>query len=153
MRRILVISDSHGNTSALEKLKREMEKADYIFHLGDHWYDMKPYLADYDRKIYTVFGNCDGGGEDYEIAIEGVKILLTHGDRYHVKSSLFRVYLKALEVNAKLVLFGHTHTPINTMKNGVTLVNPGALNNALKKTYAVVELNDGKITVNHYDLE
>lgn len=153
MKRILVISDSHGNLSALDRLKGEMEKADYIFHLGDHWYDMKPYLKEYGKKIYTVFGNCDGGGEDYQITIEGVKILLTHGDRYHVKSSLFRVYLKALEISAKLVFFGHTHTPINTEEQGVTLINPGALNNAIKKTYCTVILEDGKITVNHCELE
>ena len=153
MKRILVISDSHGNVKALDKLKCEMQKADYIFHLGDHWYDMKPYLSEFDKKIYTVFGNCDGGGEDYEIVIEGVKILLTHGDRYHVKSSLFRLYLKALEIGAKLVFFGHTHTAVNTMENGVYLVNPGALSNALKLTYCIAELDDGRIDINHYELE
>ncbi len=153
MKRILVISDSHGNFSALDKLKKEMEKADYIFHLGDHYSDMKPYLKDYDRKIYTVFGNCDGGGEDYQITIEGVKILLTHGDKYHVKSSLLRLYLQALEVGVKLVFFGHTHTPTIREENGITLVNPGALSNAFKLTYCIAKLDDGRIDINHYELE
>ena len=51
------------------------------------------------------------------------------------------------------MFFGHTHTAVNTIENGVYLVNPGALSNALKLTYCIAELDDGRIDINHYELE
>lgn len=153
MKTILVLSDSHGNKKALDKLEMQMEKADYIFHLGDHYYDMKDYLEKFGNKIYTVFGNCDGGGDDYEIFIEGVKILLTHGDRYHVKSSLLRLSLEAQERKCRLVFYGHTHRANIVEDYGVILANPGTLERCGEKTYLIAEIDDGKIDLKHYNLE
>lgn len=35
MKKIVVISDTHGNFSCIEKLLGIMKESDYVFHLGD----------------------------------------------------------------------------------------------------------------------
>lgn len=60
------------------------------------------------------------------VELEGVKILLCHGHRYHVKSTLLPLYLAARENGVRLALFGHTHTALLEEKDGITLLNPGS---------------------------
>ena len=146
MKKILCISDSHGNIAGIQNLLDKMNECDYIFHLGDHYYDINLFLKEYDTKIYTVFGNCDGGGEDYQIIIDGVKILLTHGDKYHVKSSLLRLSIRAQELGVNLVLYGHTHNAKIDEYNGITFVNPGALSRFGGKSYCIIEIENGKFS-------
>ena len=40
MKTILVLSDTHGNLSDMEKLKGIMAESDYVFHLGDYQSDI-----------------------------------------------------------------------------------------------------------------
>lgn len=144
--KILAISDSHGNISALNKLQGEMQKADYIFHLGDHYYDVEKINLNFENKIYSVKGNCDGGGEEKIIEIFSLKIMLVHGDRYNVKSSLTRLFLRAQELKVDLVFFGHTHIPSIIEEEGIILINPGCLTEfSVNKTYCLVEIKDNKI--------
>lgn len=142
MKRIIALSDTHGNFSAIEKLKEEMQKADYVFHLGDHYYDILPYSETLGDKLYYVKGNCDGGGEEIVFERDGVKILLVHGDAYKVKSSLLRISLRAEEIGADAVFFGHTHRATIENSGKALLVNPGALSRFSDKTYCVAEISD-----------
>lgn len=154
MKSILAISDTHGNLSALDKLLPEMQKADYIFHLGDHYYDILPYRDKFDKKIYSVKGNCDGGGEEYLFENDGVKILLVHGDAYKVKSSLLRLSLRAEELGVNAVFFGHTHRAEIVEAGGAFLINPGALSRFSDKTYCVAKISDdGLITAEIRELK
>lgn len=147
MKRILAVSDTHGNVAALCRLEKEMEKADYIFHLGDHYYDMIPFEERFGKKIYSVKGNCDGGGEEYLFVNDGVKILLVHGDAYRVKISLLRLSLRAEELGVSAAFFGHTHRATIEESCGALLINPGALSRFSDKTYCVAEItDDGLIT-------
>jgi len=146
MKKILIISDSHGNIEGLKELESKMEKVDYIFHLGDHDYDMDEFRNKFDLKIYSVKGNCDGGGEEYVFNNDGVKILLVHGDRYHVKMSLLRLSLRAKELGVNAVCFGHTHNPLLLEEDGILFINPGALKRGLN-SFAYAEIDDnGRIT-------
>lgn len=72
----------------------------------------------------------------------GMRVLLTHGDRYGVKSGLLRLRLHAQEMGCSLVLFGHTHAACAQEEGGVLLVNPGALADG---RYAVVAIEDGRV--------
>ena len=56
-----------------------------------------------------------------------MKILLTHGHRYGVKTDLLSLALRAEELGCRLVFFGHTHTAEIVEHGAVTLVNPGSL--------------------------
>lgn len=144
MKKILVLSDTHGNISALEKLVPIMKDSDYIFHLGDYYKDIKLF-KEFDNKIYSVKGNCDGGGSDIVLDIEGLKIMLTHGDKYGVKSGLTRLSLKAEEIGAKVVYYGHTHIAKIEEFNGVHFINPGCATLFANNSYCYSVIFNGKI--------
>ena len=143
--KIGVLSDTHGNLNAIKGVLPQLEKCDLVVHLGDHFYDMDDFSVNLTNKLYTVYGNCDGGGEDLILEKENTKILVCHGDKYRVKAGLTRLYLRALEIGAKLVLYGHTHIANVTTENGITFVNPGALAHMGKKSFCQIDLNDGVI--------
>ena len=114
----LIFSDSHGNTSYMEKAIRKNSDADYIFFLGDGISDAEA-LAEFDRNHtwVCVKGNCDfktmflgrALAKTEEIFIENKKVVLTHGDLYNVKYGLENIKSLARSRKADIVLFGHTH--------------------------------------------
>lgn len=60
--RIIVMSDSHGNYSAVESIIDRNTDADWIFHLGDGERELDRYITSHPmiaRKIIHVAGNCD----------------------------------------------------------------------------------------------
>lgn len=152
MKTAIVISDTHRNFSALEKLLPKMLENDYVIHLGDHESDVLSYRKELGAKIYSVKGNCDGGGEDFVFQIENVKILLTHGNEYGVKSSLYKLVLRAKELGVDVVFYGHTHIPQIEKVEGVTLINPGCMTSYGQKTYCYAVFHEGKLTAKIVDV-
>ncbi len=146
MKKITVISDTHGNICAVEKLLPIMKESDYVFHLGDFNQDIKLYENELGSKVYSVLGNCDGGGSDCVLEIDGVKILLTHGDRYGVKQSNYKLLLWAKELGVNVVFYGHTHDAKIEEVDGITLINPGCMTRYSENTYCYAVVYDGKIT-------
>lgn len=130
MKTILVISDTHGAKMKMAAAVRRFPDADMIFHLGDTSRD-----ADYIRKItdkpvYSVRGNCDLSADaetELVLLVEGLRILLVHGHKQSVKSSLLGLGLFAQEQEASVALFGHTHVPTEQFWNEIQLCNPGSL--------------------------
>ena len=145
MKKITVISDTHGNIGALEKLLPVMKESDYVFHLGDYNKDIELYRKELGDKIYSVLGNCDGGGNDCVIEIDGVKILLTHGDRYGVKQSNYKLSLRAKELGVSVVFYGHTHVAEIETVDGVYLINPGCMTRYSQNMYCYTVIYDNKI--------
>lgn len=129
MKRILVISDTHGmNKEVLESIL-EVEKADLIIHLGDYVEDGEKIANTLGLPYIIVKGNGDFKSkypEERIIDIEGKKIFLTHGHKYDVRSSLDRIYYRASELDTDIAIFGHSHIAINTEENGIILFNPGS---------------------------
>ena len=146
MKSIVIISDTHGNYSAIEKILPIMLESDYVFCLGDFQRDILAYKKELGDKIYSVAGNCDGGGEDSVVEIDGYKMLLTHGDKYGVKSSLYKLFLRAEELGVKTVFYGHTHNADITEQNGITCINPGCMTNLGQSTYCYAVVHNGKLT-------
>lgn len=154
MKKILFLTDTHGCKQKIEKLDSQMQEVDYIFFAGDNFKDLDFCMNKFGKKIYRVKGNCDFfSREDEELLInvDGAKFLLCHGDKYGVKFSLLRLKLRAVELGANAVCFGHTH--IKTVKNydGITLINAGALSSA-NGTYAIITVNDGIIRAEIKDI-
>ena len=109
--RIILVSDSHGNRDSLERLI-ENEKFDYLFFLGDGLNDLG--LYDNLENVIAVSGNCDFFSvipNERILQIGGYSILVTHGNKYSVKSSLSKIKEKAESEGVNLVFFGHTHKP------------------------------------------
>lgn len=145
MTTIFAFSDIHEKTLPAY-LKDIAEESDYVFFLGDGAARIGDLVLH--KNFYGVAGNCDSLPLPPELTleIEGVKILLTHGHSYGVKSDLLPLSLRAKELACKLAYFGHTHTAETVEDDGVTLVNPGSLAHPLfgPPTYAYTVIQGGR---------
>ena len=145
MKTFFIISDTHGRLELNENLLQIIKDSDYIIHLGDGKNDLYALPKEFDDKVYSVSGNCDGGGDDKIIDVDGYKILLTHGHNYGVKSGLLHIkyYAKSKGVNA--VFFGHTHIPEIVEEDGITFINPGSFRSYYGGSYCYAVLSNNKL--------
>ncbi len=130
MKTLIVVSDSHGNVKALEKLRPLIAENDYFVYLGDGVTDTYAIRKEYGEKAYVCAGNCDYSSvypTEGIIEVEKLRIFYTHGHNYGVKNGLERLVEEAKRRDCEVALYGHTHTPLISEVEGVTLVNPGAL--------------------------
>jgi len=148
--KILVISDSHGNKGAIRKAV-DLEVPGIILHLGDHDSDCKTIEPEYpDIPFRCVRGNCDRsstGADTDEFTLGGKRFYMTHGHLQRVKIGLSPVLKAASCRGADVLLFGHTHVPYYSVKENVTVVNPGSIGMG-GKTYAVLEFKNGAVVCN-----
>ena len=129
----------------------EQANPNAILHLGDHTNDAVELQRRFpNTTVYMVRGNCDpnfSGEADLLLTIEGVKILMTHGHIFDVKTNFKSLVEYALQQEAALVLFGHTHKALIEQDKGLTLMNPGQMrqhDSFFTASYGVVTLSDGK---------
>ncbi len=143
MKSFVVFSDIHGDTLSLLKLKKYTLECDGAFFAGDGINMLENFTQ---KEWRSVKGNCDFEGEREQFfEVDGVKIFLTHGDLYSVKSGYLRLSLRAKQLGADVVIFGHTHMPECFSDDGILFVNPGTCSvYGLKKTYAVLFISNGK---------
>lgn len=146
MTTIFVFSDIHEKTLPQYLLDIAAE-SDYVFFLGDGAARLGELVLH--KNFYGVAGNCDSLPLPKEVTldVENVKILLTHGHAYGVKSDLLSLSLRAEELGCRLVCYGHTHAAEITERDGVTFVNPGALSHPFygQPTYAYIVIEKGRI--------
>lgn len=133
-------------------------KPDMICHLGDHDRDTEVLLSLFpDIPLYRVCGNCDYNAlapNCLTVQFGQVKAFLTHGHLYSVSfGRLDSLVYAAQEAEAKLVLFGHTHSPLHADIGGVKLVNPGTSGKGRERSCAMLEIFDnGGIGVEFHTL-
>lgn len=147
MKSVIVLSDSHGNRTAIDKLFPLLSECDYIIHLGDTSSDGQYIKKAFGEKVYLINGNCDFmklGQDEITLEIEGVKIFACHGDRYGVKYAYDRLAYRAEELSCSVALFGHTHRATEFQIGGVTLFNPGTLSRYSENSYLYLVLDKGK---------
>lgn len=145
MKSIIAFSDSH-NVPLPTRFLEITKENDFILFAGDGL----PGISDFfmQENFFAVSGNCDAKFKDEEILkIENTKVLLTHGHKYSVKNNMLSLLLRAKEIGAKLVVFGHTHTPFVETIDGVTFVNGGSMstNRFGKRSYAYISIQNNKI--------
>ena len=51
MKKLIVLSDSHGNVKGIEKLRGLMQENDYVVHLGDGAMDMRGIMREMPEKV------------------------------------------------------------------------------------------------------
>lgn len=161
-----LVADTHDRLPMVEKAVKRLneEKVGLVLHAGDYVAPfVVPKLKDLRAKLIGVFGNNDGDREllkrrfsEYksleirgnfaEVAIEGLKIALLHGDDEGL--------LKALVESGgfDVVVHGHAHKAEVYRKGKTLVVNPGevcgyltgkstiALFDTVKREAKVVEL-------------
>lgn len=152
MSEYLIISDTHGLRTRLEKLIAERRAMLHggeplrVIFLGDGLRDLFSLSCYNELVVWAVRGNCDTTefispcGEIIKntaiVKTEQGSIFIAHGDRHSVKCGVGEICREACAVGADAVIFGHTHTPtLEYIKKGsmhgvdrdLVLFNPGAL--------------------------
>lgn len=151
MKKIIVVSDTHGSKKGLDGLKSLIAENDYIIHLGDGAGDMRDIMEEYPDKVYLCAGNCDFFSPlptEGELEAEYLKIFYCHGHKYSVKSHLYALAREAKNRGCDIALYGHTHEALITEVDGITLINPGSLRNEIGRggSYCYLVVNKDKAT-------
>ncbi len=144
--RIGVIADTHGllRPEALAALKG----CDHILHLGDigpeSLLDQLRALAPLD----VVRGNNDTG--DWADALPDTLLLELGGLRLYLIHDLKQLAVDPRAEGFDVVLAGHSHKPLNEVRDGVLYLNPGSAGPRRFKlpiALAILALTDGKAEV------
>lgn len=152
-RKILVVSDSHGNHTnlrkAIEVFGPRGEQLEMLIHLGDLQCSLENLQKLVSCPIEAVKGNCDIFGNlpiTKLITIGKETVLLTHGHRYECKWSTTPMKELAKANGAGVVLFGHTHIPLIDNSPDVKMMNPGSISEPRQEgrrpTYLVITIEE-----------
>jgi len=147
-----VLSDTHGSVRpAVFDLFQGVRR---IYHCGD--VGSQECLMDLEviAPLRAVYGNMDPwsiAGACPEKVIEAAEfgtVVLYHGSRFgHSNDAIMQgLYREFAADKPRLVLFGHTHVPVNELRHGVLFVNPGSASlphPGAGPTAALVEYNPG----------
>ncbi|HHY23217.1 MAG TPA: metallophosphoesterase [Clostridiaceae bacterium] len=153
MMRILVISDTHGDIDKARDAIRKNNNISLIIHLGDYFRDAQKISDEFpDIPIEYIYGNSDFMIDDTpaEKLLEygGKKIFMTHGHRYSVNWDYEKLFSKAHEVGADILLFGHTHVADIVNNGNCLILNPGSISDArgdVGESYAIIEINNDQM--------
>ncbi|HYN37390.1 MAG TPA: metallophosphoesterase family protein [Actinomycetota bacterium] len=131
--KVVVLADTHtrGFTRAVPMgAWPYIENADHILHAGDV---VDPALLDELKAfapVTVVMGNVDshdimdwGATEEASIELDGVRIGMVHDSGLAPKR---RERMRARFPDARVVVFGHSHMPVNEDADGLLLFNPGS---------------------------
>ncbi|MCD8187551.1 MAG: metallophosphoesterase [Ruminococcus sp.] len=159
--RIIVMSDSHGNYAAVEKIVRRSIDADMFLHLGDGESDVDRVIARYPEtasRFVHVRGNCDWNSLSpsvYTMPLGGHKIYAVHGHLQGVKLTLEHLKKIAAANECDIILFGHTHNRYMHYENGVYIMNPGSTSSphdGNKPSFGCIDITDAGVVTNITDI-
>jgi uncharacterized protein len=153
--KILIVSDSHGQTENLEILKnRHQHEVQAMVHCGDSELSQGDSTLDGFR---TVKGNCDFLGtfpEELTFSQGGFTFYVVHGHKHNVKMTLMNLMYRSEEMSANIICFGHSHLAGTEMIEGKLFINPGSIHlprGRKEKTYAILEIEGTVASVYFYD--
>ena len=157
----LIVSDTHGSPERIRALLSLHRDAEILFFLGDGLSDFDDLRLPPTIALLAVRGNCDframlSDGTCAQklgaITLFGHRILYTHGDLYGVKYHDEGLLRLLAQQQGDIVLFGHTHNPVerykDTDRGGVYLFNPGALSASLG-SYGILTITEQGVLFSH----
>lgn len=166
--KILVFSDSHGRSAAMERAVSLHRGAEYLLHAGDGAAEFELLSARHPELACAgVRGNCDPASVSVgspaplscTLEIGGKRIFLTHGHTFSVKLGTDALIKRAAEADADIAVFGHTHQPLELFipgvgRNGLWLFNPGTVSGAGtgRFTYGIIEIRANGVLTSIADL-
>ncbi|MBU0987332.1 MAG: metallophosphatase family protein [Proteobacteria bacterium] len=150
--RIGVISDTHlvKPTEALYRVNKDIfADVSLVLHAGDLT-RLAILEAFSDKEVIAVAGNMDRSDVTARLAtkeiidIDGFRIGLIHG--WGSPKGLEDKIIDSFQ-GVHAIVYGHTHTASNHMKNGVLMFNPGAFSGTLllgrNRSVGILTLNNG----------
>ena len=149
MKRVIAVSDSHGDVQGLRdcyELARRSGPVDVAVFLGDGADDFAQVRPEWEAQgtvCYSVAGNNDWRSDDpQEAAFRVGKVVFyaCHGHTRYVKYGLDRLWFAAREREAEVALYGHTHSADIALEYGLCMINPGAVCSRRPKGAAYAEI-------------
>ncbi len=153
MVRILVMSDTHLDqlTPGIPDIVlHEIKNCDLVIHAGDFTgegcYRQLSSLAD----VTAVQGNMDSAilsgllPVKLLTTVENVRIGVVHGTGSPQRALQ---YAHSAFMAADIIVFGHSHQPLNQHVNGVLMFNPGSPTDSRRAdfpTYGIIEIENDK---------
>jgi len=128
--KVLIVSDTHGKCSCLEKVIERVSPIDLMIHLGDFEGGEEYIKAISPCPIELIAGNNDFFNElprEKIIQIGKYTVMLVHGHTYGVNNNTHSLKRAALDHKADIVMYGHTHIPLIDLTDSVWVINPGSI--------------------------
>jgi uncharacterized protein len=153
--RVIVLSDTHAPRrwrSCPPRVAEQLRGADLILHAGDVC--IAPVLAELAQyaPVTAVLGNNDGpdvadwgAAETAALTLDGLRVAMLH-DSGPSAGRLARMRRRFPE--ADLVVFGHSHIPLDESGYGLRIFNPGSPTDRRRQphgTLGVLRIKDGTI--------
>jgi uncharacterized protein len=154
--RVVVLSDTHAPRrwrSCPPRVAAELRGADLILHAGDVC--TAPVLAELAQyaPVTAVLGNNDGqdvadwgAAETAALTLDGLRVAMLH-DSGPAAGRLARMRRRFPE--ADLVVFGHSHIPVDQSGYGLRIFNPGSPTDRRRQphgTLGVLRIEAGRLT-------
>jgi uncharacterized protein len=150
---IAVLADTHIPKRAKGLPARAwevIEAADLVIHAGDVL--TREFLNELEQRkpLHVVRGNNDLTLDDLpevkEMEVEGIRIAILHdsGDKKRRAERMRKRF-----PNADIVVFGHSHIPMNEVHDGQRLFNPGSATDRRMQphcTMGLITIDKGEVT-------
>ena len=170
----LILSDSHRNrinvAIAASRAGVGIGAIDAILFLGDGISDLGYENSYSGVPVFKVIGNCDfftsvshpDVEDELFLRFEEYNIMMTHGDKYFVKSTLEGAMERAAKADCDILLFGHTHAPLEkylaegekvgatVLKKPLYVFNPGSINEG---SFGRLSLSERGVLFSHGSLK
>jgi putative phosphoesterase len=153
--RVVILSDTHAPRrwrGCPPRVAEYLRQADLILHAGDVCTaDVLTELTGY-APVVAVLGNNDprdvadwGAAPTAELDLDGLSVAMVH-DSGAAAGRLLR--LRRRFPHADLVVFGHSHIPLDEAAPGLRIFNPGSPTDRRRQphgTLGVLEIDSGEL--------
>ena len=153
--RVTVLSDTHAPRrwkACPPAVAAQLDSADVILHAGDICtVDVLDELAQW-APVHAVRGNNDGrqiaewgAPETLLLTLDGLRVGMIH-DSGPATGRGWR--LRRRFPDADLVVFGHSHVPMDATQDGLRIFNPGSPTDRRRQphgTMGVLDIHDGQL--------
>ena len=153
--RVVVLSDTHAPRrwrACPSAVAGYLRQADVILHAGDVCTaSVLTELAEY-APVTAVVGNNDdssvarwGAAPTAELDLDGLRVAMVH-DSGAAAGRIARLHRRF--PRADLVVFGHSHIPLDESVPGFRIFNPGSPTDRRRQprgTLGVLEIDDGRL--------
>lgn len=153
--RVLVLADTHAPRrwkACPPRVAEHLQHADVILHAGDVC--TATVLDELSRyaPVHAVLGNNDGpevaawgAPETLELDLDGLRVAMIHDSG---KADGRAARMRNRFPNADLVVFGHSHIPMDLTESGVRIFNPGSPTDRRRQphgTLGELHIQDGRL--------
>lgn len=154
--RVAVLADTHAPRrwrTCPQRVAQHLRDADLILHAGDVCTaDVLDELAAF-APVRVVYGNNDGADvrewgapETLTVDLDGLEVAMVH-DSGAARGRTRR--MRRWFPTADLVVFGHSHIPLDESEDGVRIFNPGSPTDRRRQphgTLGLLDIRDGRLT-------